>query len=276
MKKRIIIAAIALVFGIMAGCGTAAEPAASKASGSSPSKTAVETADSSESAAESQESEKSDVSETLSDLNSKFSSGEADKEEKLQSAAEKIKSEVDPTASSAVSEIIADVNSVIKAVTDDIESDADRGESGSSEKESSAAASDSYGTESAAENNCCPDISAAYADDVKNEITEYDEYTIDDSEYSMGVMLTAKKNVTDLRIVSLSMSEFFADTEPLFLTDDLYKYGDLAAGKSLRLQMSFPGDMPTTGILYTDENGEIKVYALTQSGRDGSLVIFEI
>ena len=119
------------------------------------------------------------------------------------------------------------------------------------------------------------DISADWAENVKDTVTDYDEYIIDNSNYSMSIMFTANNPVSDFKIVSLQYEDIKEDGTPVFLTEDVYTYGELTTEKSLLVKLSFPGDMPNYGVSYTDSSGTEKHYALQQSGRDGSLVMFE-
>ena len=119
------------------------------------------------------------------------------------------------------------------------------------------------------------DISADWAENVTDTVTDYDEYIIDDSDYSMSIMFTANNPVNDFKIVSLQYEDVKEDGTPVFLTEDVYTYGEFTTEQSLLVNLSFPGDMPNYGISYTDSSGTEKHYALQQSGKDGSLVMFE-
>ena len=119
------------------------------------------------------------------------------------------------------------------------------------------------------------DISADWAENVTDTVTDYDEYIIDNSDYAMSIMFTANNPVSDFKIVSLQYEDVKEDGTPVFLTEDVYTYGELTTEQSLLVKLSFPGDMPNYGVSYTDSSGTEKHYALQQSGKDGSLVMFE-
>ncbi len=116
-------------------------------------------------------------------------------------------------------------------------------------------------------------ISADWAENVS--VEEYEEYDADESDYRVEVMLTANKDVKDLRLISLNYENVREDGSPIFLYDDLHEFGDLEKGRSLLVRMSFPGDMPNYGISYKDEKDVIRYCALQQSGKDGSLILWE-
>jgi len=42
------------------------------------------------------------------------------------------------------------------------------------------------------------------------------------------------------------------------------------------VQLCFPGNMPTNGIVYVGQDGEEKSYGLSLSGYDGSVLLSEI
>ena len=119
------------------------------------------------------------------------------------------------------------------------------------------------------------DISADWSENVTDTVTDYEEYIVNDSDYSVSIMFTANNPVSDFKIVSLQYEDFKEDGTPKFLTNDVYDYGDLTPEQSLLVKLSFSGDMPNYGVSYTDSYGTEKHYALQQSGKDGSLVMFE-
>lgn len=118
-------------------------------------------------------------------------------------------------------------------------------------------------------------VSADWAENVTDTVSDYDEYIIEDSEYAMSIMFTANNPVSNFKIVSLQYEDVKEDGTPVFLTEDVYTYGELKAERSLLIKLSFFGDMPHYGVIYTDDSGIEKHYALQQSGKDGSLIMFE-
>ena len=184
--------------------------------------------------------------------------------------------EVTPQSTANVQETIdAPTDSTILDNDENVES-----ENGEEELQSSAL---EYNSDSTAElpssvsefDNDSIDISADWAENVTDTVTDYDEYIIDDSDYGMSIMFTANNPVSDFKIVSLQYEDVKEDGTPVFLTEDVYTYGELIPEKFLLVKLSFPGDMPNYGISYKDSSGTEKHYALQQSGKDGSLVMFE-
>ena len=98
---------------------------------------------------------------------------------------------------------------------------------------------------------------------------------LENDAYSQFAKLTATETLTDVRIYTLEM-DFEAGS------DDIYFHGTekssipkLAAGQSIYLQLSFPGDTPHHGISFVDANGTPRCFSMMISGFDGSLALSE-
>ena len=98
---------------------------------------------------------------------------------------------------------------------------------------------------------------------------------LENDAYSQFAKLTATETLTDVRIYTLEM-DFEAGS------DDIYLHGTvkssipkLAAGQSIYLQLSFPGDTPHHGISFVDANGTPRCFSMMMSGFDGSLALSE-
>ena len=98
---------------------------------------------------------------------------------------------------------------------------------------------------------------------------------LENDAYSQFAKLTANETLTDVRIYTLEM-DFEAGS------DDIYFHGTekssipkLAAGQSIYLQLSFPGDTPHHGISFVDANGTPRCFSMMMSGFDGSLALSE-
>ena len=98
---------------------------------------------------------------------------------------------------------------------------------------------------------------------------------LENDAYSQFAKLTATETLTDVRIYTLEM-DFEAGS------DDIYFHGTekssipkLAAGQSIYLQLSFPGDTPHHGISFVDANGTPRCFSMMMSGLDGSLALSE-
>ena len=119
-------------------------------------------------------------------------------------------------------------------------------------------------------------ISAHWADDVLDGLSEYDVFIADSSETSEKIVLSTNKTVGDFKLVSLYPEYFYDDGTLVFYAVDMYSYGTLTPEHPLVAGLTFYGDVPNCGISYTDADGLEKVFALEISGEDGSLMISTI
>lgn len=80
-------------------------------------------------------------------------------------------------------------------------------------------------------------------------------------------------NIRDLKLLSLFLSDENGAVN--YNPNVVYEYGELAEDTPLIITVSFYGDLPSWGISYTDDNGDLHHFALLISGDDGSLVLQE-
>lgn len=116
-------------------------------------------------------------------------------------------------------------------------------------------------------------IRAQWADNVILDYWgEYGEAVIDDDASTIGVLLTTTGTLNDFQILSISY-EGEDQQGPIFSTETLHEQRDLTADFPLLAHLSFPGDMPTRGISFTDAEGYTWYLSISQSGLDGSPVL---
>lgn len=123
--------------------------------------------------------------------------------------------------------------------------------------------------------NVAGGVSAYWEENVVGNERNYDEFFVDTSEYSRRVLFTANEYVTDFKVVSLAMEDVKEDGTPVYRTEVVYNHGELTPERGLLVTLAFPGDMPSYGIIYTDENSNERHFAIQESGKDGSLVMME-
>ena len=113
-------------------------------------------------------------------------------------------------------------------------------------------------------------ITAAFADDVFLEEYETYEFLADRSEYIVKLAFLPGEEWTD---VWFGLLEFvngdYAETEKIG------SLPGLSVGQALIMGVEFYGDLTTYGIVFTDEAGWRRHFAVSMSGRDGSLVLQE-
>ena len=117
-------------------------------------------------------------------------------------------------------------------------------------------------------------VSVSYGDE--SELSGADDQQIcilDESEYRVIVKLDTTEEIRDLKIYRISMD--YIEDEICFWGEELYEKPEMVPGTPFYIQMSFPGDSPSTGISYVDSSNETRYFTLMMSGYDGSLVLDE-
>ena len=117
-------------------------------------------------------------------------------------------------------------------------------------------------------------VTASYADKELLEGGNYLEYSGDLTGYVTKVAVTADKRLENVRFSSLSFSDTFSG-ERYTTREVLYQLERLPAGTPLVLNMTFHGDTTTYGLRFTDTDNSIRYFAISQSGKDSSLVFSE-
>lgn len=98
---------------------------------------------------------------------------------------------------------------------------------------------------------------------------------LENDAYSQFAKLTATETLTDVRIYTLEM-DFEAGSDGIYFHGtEKSSIPKLAAGQSIYLQLSFPGDTPHHGISFVDANGTPRCFSMMMSGFDGSLALSE-
>lgn len=112
-------------------------------------------------------------------------------------------------------------------------------------------------------------VTLCFADDATMRDGEpYQEYMVDDTQYTVEICFYANETLRDVEFVMLQPNETsYTETEKLYKTDTV------PAQSSLVLGIVFWGDMTTYGISFTDADGNIRHYAIYTSGKDGALLL---
>lgn len=99
---------------------------------------------------------------------------------------------------------------------------------------------------------------------------EYHTYIIEDSEYTSWLIFHAREMLTDIRLVSLELTE-----EGFAIGETLHALPELPPEQPLLAGVVFHGDMTTYGLRFTDDAGQQRLFAAYISGRNGMLVLEE-
>ncbi len=96
-------------------------------------------------------------------------------------------------------------------------------------------------------------------------------YQVPGSDPEGQVLFEARRNVSDFRLLALSLKDVTEAGEPIFEEKELFAQDAMKAGDLLLADLSFMGDLPEYGISFKEEDGSAHRYALWVSGFDGSL-----
>ena len=116
-----------------------------------------------------------------------------------------------------------------------------------------------------------PALAPIYADYAQESFNAYHAYWCDETDYITSIGFTPTETLTDVRFGLLDWFE----TESWQMVEVLYTMDELDPDRAFLAQVVFWGDMTTYGISFTDADGAERHYAVSISGKDGSLVCTE-
>lgn len=122
-------------------------------------------------------------------------------------------------------------------------------------------------------NNAVADIEGQWERDVK-QLGPHDVFVAGESDPKVGVVFSVNNPIKNFKVLSLHFKDFKND-KPVFLVKELYTKEVFRPDRQLLVKFSFFGSIPNNGISYTDPNGKTRYYAVSQSGKDGSLMFSE-
>ena len=102
---------------------------------------------------------------------------------------------------------------------------------------------------------------------------EFLEFQEEPTGYEVQVIFATDRPVTDFRFLALTPRE--AGKALAWDTETLYTLEVFSPQVPLVVTTTFAGDLPGRGISYTDTDGTLRQYALSLSGKDGSLLLEE-
>ena len=106
--------------------------------------------------------------------------------------------------------------------------------------------------------------------------TEYDRVNVSDEEPQVLVTFLASEPVTDFKVLSLTFETVDDEGHAVFASEEVYVQDALSPDRALVVGMTFFGDIPNNGISFTDAEGVSHMYAVGESGFDGSVMLSEI
>ena len=116
-----------------------------------------------------------------------------------------------------------------------------------------------------------PPLAPIYADYAEESFNAYHAYWSDETDYITAIGFTPAEKLTNVRFGLLDWFE----TESWQMAEELYTMDEIDPDRAFLAQVVFWGDMTTYGISFTDADGETRHFAVTISGKDGSLICQE-
>lgn len=120
-----------------------------------------------------------------------------------------------------------------------------------------------------------PTVRARWAEDALPEYSDYDEFSASDHELRVRVLYETDRAVRDFRVLGLTFEDFGSDGKPVYTEEELYRQDRLTPERPLVVELVFYGDLPNNGFSYVDADGEVRKFAVSLSGLDGSLTAVE-
>ena len=116
-----------------------------------------------------------------------------------------------------------------------------------------------------------PALAPIYADYAEESFNAYHAYWSDETDYLTPLGFTPAEKLTNVRFGLLDWFE----TESWQMSEELYTMDEIDPDRAFLAQVVFWGDMTTYGISFTDADGEVRHFAVSISGKDGSLICQE-
>ena len=116
-----------------------------------------------------------------------------------------------------------------------------------------------------------PALAPIHADYAPEGFNGYHAYWSEETDYITAIGFTPTQTLTDVKVGLLDWFE----TESWQMSETLYTIDEMDPDHAFLAQVVFWGDMTTYGISFTDAEGQPRHYAVSISGKDGSLVCTE-
>ena len=116
-----------------------------------------------------------------------------------------------------------------------------------------------------------PALAPIYADYAPEDFNAWHAYWSDETDHITAIGFTPAEKLTDVKFGLLDWFE----TASWQMSEVLYTMEELDPDHPFLAQVVFWGDMTAYGISFTDADGQARHYAVSISGKDGSLICTE-
>lgn len=103
--------------------------------------------------------------------------------------------------------------------------------------------------------------------------TEANGYDGEPLSFPLTIELTAKEEVRDVAILKLEYNGFDEARGSLYTYTEQLTLPLLERGKSITPTIEIPEVIPKYGVRYTDQHGTVHFFDISQSGKDGSIIL---
>ncbi|MBR4840405.1 MAG: hypothetical protein IK005_08005 [Paludibacteraceae bacterium] len=129
--------------------------------------------------------------------------------------------------------------------------------------------------ETAAPENTAPaQITVEWTEKMNNDAMHNHDVILSENE-SAKFSLKTDKTVTDFKVLALQFVEADENGKVKFNQEERFKLESLSKEDIVNVRGEMFGTIPNIGISYKDGN-ELKTFAITESGKDGSLELMKI
>jgi hypothetical protein len=120
-----------------------------------------------------------------------------------------------------------------------------------------------------------PEVQVQWGDDALPELKSYETFVARTDGPVVQLVFSADHTLWNFQVLSIFFKEMDG-SRPVYQMDTLYRLDALTPEKPLLVETVFIGDIPNNAVSYVDNSGMTRVYAVGQSGEDGSLQLIEI
>ena len=109
--------------------------------------------------------------------------------------------------------------------------------------------------------------------DSYNAFEEYTDQIYGNDEYTISAIITTNTAIHDFKIMDAEVKTVDGENTGFAVHATLFECDSIEPDKPLVYKTQFPGTMPDRIFSYIDANGEEKVYSMSMSGEDESLIL---
>ena len=119
------------------------------------------------------------------------------------------------------------------------------------------------------------EVNVHWAEDVLDNSSVYDEFSVEQPDPEVRVVFTTENNLQNFKILELELDNIDDLGNISFLTRELFALDELTSERFIVANLTYFETIPQYGIAYIDRSGTTRYFALELSGKDGSLLLSE-